>query len=133
MTGVEIIGGLLQQHADLIALVPVEFIKAGALPENAPMDALLIRSISRTDRHYLKHGPMVSAVERVSVTIRASNYRRQKVLIGLVRQACAGFTGAMGDATEISVLTNGQGPDLRGADASYQQAQDFRVAFTSPA
>ncbi len=132
MTGVEIVGALLRRHAPLIAVVPAQFIKAGALPDKTLIDALLIRSVSLTDHQFLKLGAFASSVERVSVTIRASNYRRQKLLLRLVRQACHGFTGALGDATEISVRTNGQGPDLRGSDGSYQQAQDFRVAFTAP-
>lgn len=133
MTGVEIVGTLLRAHAPLIAEVPKRFIKAGALPDNAEMDALLIRSISLTDAQFLKEGPLAQSFERVSVTIRASTYARQKLLLKLVRQACRGFTGAMGDASQIAVRPNGQGPDLRGADGSYQQAQDFRVAFTAPA
>lgn len=133
MTGVEIVGGLLHLHAPLVAVVPTRFIKAGALPDDAQMDALLIRSISLMDHQFLKEGAFASVVERVSVTIRASNYARQKLLVRLVRQACRGFTGDMGDATAIAVRPNGQGPDLRGADGSYQQAQDFRVAFTAPA
>lgn len=133
MTGVEIVGTLLRQYEPLAAEVPHRFIKAGALPDDAQMDALLIRSVSLTDRQFLKEGSLASVVERVSVTVRASSYARQKLLIRLVRQACRGFTGAMGDATEIAVRPNGQGPDVRGSDDSYQQAQDFRVAFTAPA
>lgn len=133
MTGVEIVGTLLREHAPLIAEVPKRFIKAGALPDNAQMDALLIRSISLTDAQFLKEGPLAQSFERVSVTIRASTYARQKLLLKLVRQACRGFTGTMGEAGQIAVRTNGQGPDLRGTDGSYQQAQDFRVAFTAPA
>lgn len=133
MTGVEIVGRLLHLHAPLAAEVPARFIKAGALPDDAQMDALLVRSVSLTDRQFLTEGPLASSVERVSVTIRASTYARQKLLLKLVRQACHDFTGAMGDASAIAVRTNGQGPDLRGTDGSYQQAQDFRVAFTAPA
>ncbi len=130
-----IVGTLLRRHAPLIALVAAKWIKVGELPEGAPMQAVLIRSISVLDTHFLKATEMQHSTERVAVLVRAENYRRQAELLKLVRAACNDFTGSLDglEAKRIAVHTNGTGPDLRGADGSFQRTQDFRVSFDAPA
>ncbi|MBY9062302.1 hypothetical protein K7957_05080 [Sphingomonas yunnanensis] len=134
MSGAMIVGALLRRHAPLTALVAPKWIKLGELPEGAPVQAVLIRSISLLDTHFLKAGTMQHSIERVAVLVRAETYREQVALLQLVRAACRGFTGALEgvEAERIAVHTSGLGPDLRGADASFQRTQDFRVSFDAP-
>ena len=128
MSGVMIVGELLRADAALTAIVPAARIKAGRLPEDAPLPTLVIRSVSLVDWEPLKGGP-VHSVERVSVTVRAANDRDRRALIGLVRRCCAGRTGDIGDARGVSIRTAGAGPDVDGPGNSFERAQDFRVGF----
>lgn len=129
MSGIEIIGALLRAHAPLVAVIPADRIKAGRLPDAVQLPALLIRTISVTERQPLKRGNVVRTTERVSVAVRAGSYREQRAIIKLARAACAGKTGTIADAANVSVLTAGTGPDGTGPGDSFEQTQDFRVSF----
>jgi hypothetical protein len=133
MTGVDIVGELLRANAPLVAKVPLANIKAGALPENAPLPALLLRTVSRVERQRLKRGTMVRYVERVAVAVRAATYREQVAIMKMVLPICAGFTGSLGTATNIAINSAGTGPDLIGPGNTFEQTQDFRVGFDDPA
>ncbi|MEH3121082.1 MAG: hypothetical protein PGN16_03735 [Sphingomonas phyllosphaerae] len=128
-----IVGTLLRANTTLIEIIPEEWIKIAELPEDAPMDAILIRSVSLIERQFLSVGSVYQCSERVSVAVRTSKYRPQEAILRLVRQSCHGFTGALLDATAISIRTDGRGPDLRGPGGSFEKTQDFRVAYTVPA
>jgi hypothetical protein len=129
MTGVDIIGALLLADKQIVDRATAERIKAGALGENVALPALLVRLVSSVERQPLKRGQTVRTIDRVSVTVRAATYRDQVALIRMIRRACAGRTGDVGEAKSVSILTAGTGPDLRGAGNSFEQAQDFRVSF----
>lgn len=129
MSGVLIVGELLRGHAPLVAIVAELQIKAGSLPENCPLPALLVRTVSVIDQQMLKREAVVRSVERVSVTVRASSYREQRAIINLVRKAAAGFIGDKADCSRVSVTTAGTGPDVSGPGGTFEQAQDFRVSF----
>lgn len=133
MTGVDIIGALLGDDQAVLEMHTAERIKAGALAENVALPALLVRLVSSVERQPLKRGGSVRTVDRVAVTVRAKTYADQTTAIRLVRKACAGRTGEVGDATSVSVLTAGTGPDARGPGNSFEQTQDFRVSFDAPA
>lgn len=133
MTGVDIIGALLLDAQPIVAMVPAERIKAGALPESVALPALLVRLVSSIERQTLVRGGMVRTIDRVSVTVRAATYRDQVAAIRMIRKACAGRTGDVGEAKSVSILTAGTGPDGRGPGNSFEQAQDFRVSFDAPA
>ena len=132
MTGADIVGALLHTWAPLTALVPVERIKGGRLPEGTSLPALLVRTVSSVERQRLRRGPSVRVVDRVSVTVRAASWDEQLRLIGHVVDAGADRTGAIAGAQRVTVLTAGAGPDLRGPGDSFEQAQDFRVSFDRP-
>lgn len=68
-------------------------------------------------------------MERISVAVRAASYDDQRAAIKLVVKACAGRTGSIAGADNVSVLTAGRGPDLRGPGNTFEQTQDFRVSF----
>jgi hypothetical protein len=133
MTGVDIVGELLNSDEPLIAAVPAGQIKAGALPDGVVLPTLLVRMTSNVERQMLKRGATVRTIERISVTVRAASYRDQGALMKLVVKACAGRTGSIAGADNVSVLTAGRGPDLRGPGNSFEQTQDFRVSFDAPA
>ena len=128
MSGVKVIGALLRGHAPLVAVVPVELIKAGRLPDGTSPNALLVRHISLVDRVRLD-GKTVRLTARISVMVRAGSYREQGEIIQLVRDACAGFIGDIADVFRVSVLPAGLGPDVNGPGNSFEQTQDFRVSF----
>jgi len=132
MTGVEIVGDVLSKYAALLEIVPVDNIKAGVLPDGITLPALLVRTVSVVDRQPLKRGNLVRSTERVSVAVRAASYIDQKAVIRLVRACCAGQTGDIAGAFNVSILTAGTGPDVGGPANSFEQTQDFRVSFDAP-
>jgi hypothetical protein len=127
-TGVDIIGALLRADSSVTAFVPEVAIKAGRLPDGIALPALLIKATSTVERQPLKRGPSVRTVERVSVTVRAANYREQRLAMKLVRDCCAGKTGEIAGASSVSILTAGTGPELDGPANSFERTQDFRVS-----
>ncbi len=129
MSGVDIIGALLTADAALTALVPADRIKGGALPEQAPLPAVLVRSVSLVERPKLRREGTTRVIERVAVAVRANSYAEQRAVMQAVRDACAGFVGAIAGCSAVTVRADGRGPDLRGPGGSFEQSQDFRVAF----
>lgn len=127
-TGVDIVGTLLRAHPDLTAIVPIERIKAGALPDDVALPALLVRCVSSVERQPLKRGAVTRNVDRIAVTVRAASYREQRAVIAIVKPCCAGKTGDIGGGVRVSILTAGTGPDVRGPGDSFEQTQDFRVS-----
>lgn len=133
MTGVDIIGALLRADAGLAAVVPNERIKAGQLPDNVVLPALLVRLVSSVEQLTLVRGGVVRLSERISVTVRAANYRDQVSIVGMVRSICAGRIGDIGGGTRVAILNSGTGPDVLGPANSFEQSQDFKVSFNTPA
>lgn len=131
-TGADIVATLLRADDAVITLVPAPQMKLGRLPENAPLNALLIRTVSIIDRQVLKRQAIVRSTARVSVTVRAGNYRDQGAVIRAARDCCAGWTGDMAPAQRISILNAGVGPDVNGPGNSFEQTIDFRVSFDAP-
>ena len=132
MTGVEIIGTLLLNDLPLLAVVPLEQIKADALPDGVALPALLVTDISMVERQTLRRGEQVRVTERVRATVRARTGDERRAVMKLVRSCCADWTGNMDGATGIAVLTAGRGPGLVGVGNSFEQAQDFSVSFAEP-
>ena len=132
MSGVEIVGTLLREFAELTAVVQPANIKAGMLPDNVALPAILVHSVSLVDRQPLKRGAFFRCTERVAVAVRAGSYREQKALIRMIRDCCAGQVGDIGGGLRVSILTAGTGPDIGGPANSFEQTQDFRVSFDAP-
>jgi hypothetical protein len=129
MSGLDIIGGLLRADANVIALVPVDRIKGGRLPDGVELPALLVKETSTVERQPLKRTAQTRTVDRVSVTVRAANYRDQRLAMRLVRKCCAGRTGDLAGAVRVSILTAGTGPELDGPADTFERTQDFRVSY----
>jgi hypothetical protein len=132
VSGNDIIGALLQADADLTAVVLPKSIKAGRLPDDTPLPALLVRTVSVVERHLLKRSGWERTTARISVAVRTVNYLQQEQVIKLVRRCCAGRTGNIGGGTRVSILTAGLGPDVNGPGDTFEQTQDFRVSFDAP-
>jgi hypothetical protein len=129
MTGVDIIGALLRDSAEITAQVTA--IKAGSLPDATALPALLVRLVSSVERQPLVRGGSVRLTDRVAVTVRANSYREQAAITQLVRNVCAGRTGTIAGATEVAVNSAGTGPDVGGPANSFEQTQDFKVGFNA--
>jgi hypothetical protein len=129
--GVEIVGTLLRGFADLTAIVPDANIKAGALPSDVSLPALLVRSVSQPDRPLLDGTQKAPTFERVSVAVRAANYRDQRRVMRLVKECCAGQRGEIPGVTRWSVTPAGKGPDLRGPGDAFEQSRDFKCFFNA--
>lgn len=131
VTGAFIVGELLRADNDIIAIVPAEHIKLGAVPADAPLPVILIRRISSVDRDGLRPGGTTPTFDRVAVLVRAGSYRDQCRLIKLVKDCCRGKRGGFDTGRNYSIRTAGTGPDLRGPGNSYEQTQDFRVFYNA--
>jgi len=133
MTGGDIVAELLRADAAVVAAVPLDRIKQGALKAGFTLPAILIRLVSSVERQPLRLGTRLRVTDRIAVTVIAADYRDQRAIIALVRTTCRGRTGAIAGATGVSVLTAGTGPDMQGPADRFEQTQDFRVSFeTTP-
>jgi hypothetical protein len=128
-TGVDIVGTLLRQDTNVIAMVPAESIKAGRLPDDVQLPALLVKATSTVERQALKRGPTTRTIDRVSVTVRAASYREQRLVMRRVRACCAGLTGDIAGGIRVSILTAGTGPELDGPANTFERTQDFKVSY----
>ncbi|MBT2242684.1 hypothetical protein JQK15_03960 [Sphingobium sp. BHU LFT2] len=129
MEGSDIIGALMGEYQPLLDLVPVTQIKAGLLPDDSPLPAIVVSGISVVDRQPLKRLALVRRTERVSVTVLARSHVERQAIIAAVRKCCAGRTGNVGDALNVAVITAGTGPDVNGPGGRFERAQDFKVSF----
>ena len=130
MNGVNVIGDLLRASADITAVVPVERIRAGALPQQTALPAIVVESISLNDRNILQPGDTRMVRERVQVTVLAPNYRQKNDILRLVRKVCADRRANLSSQSDVVVLTDGAGPDFMADDASFwMQNQDFSVSY----
>lgn len=127
--GSDIIGALLLADADLLAVVPAARIRAGALPENVDLPALLVTCTSAVERTSLVRGAWTRTVDRISVTVRAATHAERKTVLGLVTACCAGKTGNIGGGTRVAIRSAGRGPDLRGPGNTFDRTADFRVSY----
>lgn len=129
MTGTEIVIALILDDAAILNKVPVEQIKAGRLADDAPLDTLLVRTISVDDRKPLHVVGKVRRTDRVRVSVRAVSYQRQIDLIKAIRACLRGRTGNIGGGENVAITPAGVGPDLDGPGNSFEQSAEFRVSF----
>lgn len=129
MTGADIIGALLRADIAISAVVPIDRIRGGRLPDDVSLPALLVRTVSSIERPALRRGAAVSMTDRIAVTVRARSYDEQIEVMDAVLRCCAGRTGAIAGASAVAILNAGRGPDVIGPGDSYEQTQDFRVSY----
>ncbi|WP_232494920.1 hypothetical protein [Novosphingobium kaempferiae] len=144
MDGVALLVTLLIETDGVTDLVPAPQIMAGVLPQNTPLDAISITSVSRVDHHPLAKGPTALVRERVQVSILAQTYERQKAIHRAVLRAVTAiqrpeFWAQVPDwyaylfgptIRQVTVLTDAAGPDFMLDEANiYMGTQDYRVTY----
>lgn len=128
MSGIEVIREILCADAAVLALVPEDRIVADVLPEGVALPALSIEHIGGVDRKVLKPGVKTRVVDRVQVMIHAADATDRLALAKAVKRAGAGKVGDWAGVTEVSVQTDGQGPDLTSESDVKMRPQDFLVS-----
>lgn len=131
MDGVAAVRVALVADGALIALVPAARIQTGALPQGITLPAIALESISKVDRNILEPGVDRHVDERVQVTVLASTYPSQKAILRAVRHAAADKFPTVTGLSNVTIHTDGAGPDLISEDSSIRiGTQDFRVGYT---
>lgn len=131
MDGVAAVRSALVADATLTGLVPASRIVAGALSQGVGLPAIALESISKTDRNILDPGTTRHVSERVQVTVLAANYPSQKAVLRAVRHAAGDKFPTVTGVANVTIHTDGAGPDLISEDASIRiGTQDFRVTYT---
>lgn len=131
MNGVIAVRQLFVAHAGLTALVAASRISAGVLPQGTALPAISIMSVSVTDRNLPAPGPQRHVVERVQATVMAADYPGLKAVMAQVKKAGADQMPTVAGITNVTVHTDGMGPDFMNEDASiYMQPLDFRVTYS---
>ena len=129
MSGTAIIAELLLVDSWFRDLAAAGRLKEDRLPENAPLPAVLLATVSSIDRLTLEAGEFTRSADRVAVTVRAASARGRKEAIDRIRAACKDKRGDLAGCFRVSVTTAGRGPSMTGPADSFEQTQDFRVSF----
>lgn len=134
MSGPRVIVALLKADAALLALVPVEGIYAGEIPQSAPLPAVAYASISTVQRPTVAGvEPMLLVDERMQITVAAASYPAKKAVIDAVRMACDRQRGRIAGVRVQSVRHAGVGPDLDNTETGvFTQSFDFFVTYLQP-
>lgn len=131
MDGVVAVKQVLHADGPLTALVPVSRIVGDALPQGVTLPAIAIESISKQDRNLMHPGTYRFVSERVQVTVLARNVPSKKAIMRAVRDAAADQFPNVTGLLNVTIHTDGAGPDLVNEDASIRIAtQDFRVTYS---
>lgn len=131
MTGVVAVRKLLVADGTLTALVPAARIVSGTQPLNATLPAITLNSVSKVDRNIPSPGSYRHVRERVQVTVHASTYASQRAVLAAVRGAAADQMPTVSGLVNVTVHTDGAGPDMINEQASiYQTSQDFSVTYS---
>ena len=129
MSGVAVVRAILAAHQPLTDVVRADRIVSEDLPMDVELPAISILTVSSVDRKVLKGGSTRRVTDRVQVNILANDATERLLLIGLVRQAGADKIGNFDEVTEVSLTTEGQGPDLTTETGIRMRSQDFLVAY----
>ena len=131
MDGVAAVRSVLVADGTVTGLVPVGRIIAGALPQGFTLPAIALESISKMDRNILHPGSDRHVNERVQVTVLAKTYPSQKAILRAIRHAAADTFPTVTGMSNVTIHTDGAGPDMINEDASIRiGTQDFRVDYT---
>ena len=130
MNGVIAVRSLLVVDTGLTALVPLERIAAGTLPQGTALPAIALMSIGSVDRNVPSPGLKRRVTERVQVTVLARTYPEVKAIIAAVRRAAADQMPTIDGLFDVTVHTDSAGPDFLDEETGiHMQTQDFRVSF----
>lgn len=131
MSCVKVIVALLAADAPLLALVPVEKIMAGVIPQGTSLPAVSVTEVSTVEiSHIDAQAPYTLVDARVQVTVVAASYPAQKALLAAVRKACNYKRGTLVGVPVVSVRRGSNGPDFNDPETDfYLQSVDFHVIY----
>lgn len=132
MSAVAILRALLVNHAPLVALVPPERIEAGDVSLDM-LPAIGIREVGALEQDTVARAGSTLITSRVQVTVYATSYPQQKVILKAAKLGNGVFTGQVAGYAVRSVLRDMIGPDMGNpAIPTFEQSRDFKVAFIEP-
>lgn len=130
MNGKAAIRQLLVASVPLAAIVPKDRIKGEVLPLNVKLPAIGIVKISGVDRNTVAPGLKRRVTQRIQVTIMGQTTLQAEQILRLVRLAAADKMPHVAGISEVTVHTDGEGPDFTEEDVSIpMQMQDFKVSY----
>lgn len=131
MSAVKVMRALLVADAPVLALVPAARIVAGVLPQGTALPAIAITEVSTIELPRVDANSLYTLADaRVQVTLIATSYAAQKLLLDAVRKACNYERGSIAGVTVVSVRRAGNGPDFNDADTGfYMQTVDYSVIY----
>lgn len=134
MNGEAAVLQLLMTDADLLALVPIERMMAGVLPQGIALPAVAVAAVSSVDVQFIPDEAKRITSDRIQATIMAEDYPTMKAVLKAVKSAGDAKRPAVEGIEAVSVRTDGQGAWLMIESASIHiQTQDFRVHYTQDA
>ena len=134
MNGVVAVRQLLAAYAPLTTVVPAANIVAGVLPTGTEIPAISITLVSSVDRNIPVTGAKRRVFDRVQCTAMARSYPELRAVLAAAKKACADAMPTVSGITEVSILTDGAGPDFMDAEAKfYLGSQDFVVTYNQAA
>ena len=134
MSGLEIIGALLDAYQPFGALVPSGNFDFWQLPTGAGVPSVVGTRISRTEVPFLSVQSVQLVTERTQWTVRANSGAERGAILRAIRDACRTKTGSIAGYDGVAVLLAGDGPDFKDDEAAlYMGSTDIRVSFREPA
>ena len=133
MNGVVVVRSLLAASNAVTSLVPSERIQAGVLPQGTALPSISVEQVSGNDVNMIDEGAMRHVNDRVQVTVLAGNYPTQRAILSAVKRACASKFPTVNGIENVTVHSEGTGPDFMNETASiYMGSHDFRVRYNEP-
>jgi hypothetical protein len=134
MSAVKVMRALLQANSAVVALVPLERVVAGIVPQESELPAIGIKEIGRNEFATVARAEKrVLVRSRVQVTVYAKSYPEQKAVLLAAKLGPGVHTGVVAGVTVRSVVRDKVGPDLSEEDAEiFEQSRDFFVSYIEP-
>ncbi len=134
MSAVKVIRALLQANSAVVALVPLERVVAGTVPQESEFPAIGIKEIGSNEFVTVARAEKrVLVRSRVQVTVYAKSYPEQKAVLLAAKLGPGVHTGVVAGVTVRSVVRGEVGPDLSEEDAGiFEQSRDFIVSYIEP-
>ena len=134
MSGLTIVGALLDDHAPFGVAVPASNFDLWKLPQGAGLPNVVGTRVSRVEKQFLSAQTMRLVTERIQLTVRANSGEEREAITATIRDACREKTGTIAGFTNVAALLAGDGPDFEVEDeAIYIGSTDVRVTFVEPA
>lgn len=134
MSAVKVMRALLHAYPAVVALVPLERVVAGTVPQESELPAIGIKEIGRNEfATVARTEKRVLVRSRVQVTVYAKSYPEQKAVLRAANLGPGVHTGVVAGVTVRSVVRGEVGPDLSEEDAGiFEQSRDFMVSYIEP-